>query len=332
MGLKDEQATTRPIRARYGSKKGSQSRAEFHQDVAHNDVESRVVTRLDEFARRRKAGDKEAESEEIDFIMNALPFLSDHYVKDNSVVESRSIYKEYLSKVEDVFTPMATTVLKCKSCMEGRLVRRGHEDDMVCEDCGEMEQGYSYFTKPEQATARVRANRQQVYRPINHFNDMLIHFQGKELTYVPDSIVDYVREAANIHFPMEKAMTHVHTRKLLRIKKHNKFYRNIPNIMQRAFGIQPPQFTEEQLATLRSMFQDTETAFRETCNDRINFLSVNFLLFKFCELLGWSSYLGLIPLLKSSSKLSDHDAKWFNMCRHLGWRFIRTKVPPRCLL
>ncbi|KAI9549660.1 hypothetical protein GHT06_003846 [Daphnia sinensis] len=331
MGLRTKNVQARPLRARYGSKKGSQSRVDFMKDIAHNDVESRFATRLDEFARRRKAGDKDAEAEEIDFIMNALPFLSDHY-KENTVTESRSIYKDYLSKVEDVFTPVAVVEQTCNACCEGRLVPQGNVDDMVCEGCGEIEYGYSYFTKPEQTTARARVNRQQVYRPINHFNDMLIHFQGKELTYVPETVIDYIRNAAMVHFPMERTMTHVHTRKLLRLKKYNKYYRNIPNIMQRAFGIQPPQFTEEQLATLRAMFQDTEVAFRETCNDRINFLSVNFLLFKFCELLGWNSYLSLIPLLKSSSKLYDHDNKWSSMCRHLGWHFVKTRVPPRCLI
>lgn len=321
---------TRPSRATYGSKKGREARKKYSQTLVHDDVESRVAQRIAEYAHRRKQGDLNAVYEETEYLLGAAPYLLTHHSAETRD-EERAVFKNYLASVEgEVDHADLKQPIQCKGCNQGEMIRVTG-GDFVCLVCEDVEPGPSTYTKADFNNAPpAKPPRQQLYKPINHFNDMLMHFQGKELTDVPGDVIDYVSAAVPMHFPMEK-VRHAHIKKLLRMKRLNKFYRNIPSIAHKALGIPPPTFTDEQLKTLRDLFAETQCAFNDTCVTRINFLSVNFLLYKFCELLGWRAYLPSVPLLKSPEKLMDHDKAWADICKKTGWQFFPTKPIPRCL-
>lgn len=321
----------RCVRAIYGSKKDVVNRRCYTDDLLHNDVESRVATRLEEFVKRRKGGEELATDEETEYMLDAGPFLYLHYTCDDEREEQRGVYKQYLAKVERRFDEAnAKHEIACSACNKGCVLRL-NDGDYVCDTCQNIEAGPSTYTKADfETNPPPRAPRQQLYRPINHFNEMLVYFQGQELSEIPSDVVRYIRTATAKHYPMEH-VTHVHVKKLLRLKRLNKYYRNIPTILQQALGVDPPRFTHEQIGVLQNTFVETQAVFQEMNSDRINFLSITYLLYKFCEMMGWVGYLQLIPLLKSPEKLAEHDATWSQICDKTGWYFIKTKVAPKCL-
>lgn len=119
-----------------------------------------------------------------------------------------------------------------------------------------------------------------------------------------------------------------HTQKLgalLKKLKYNKYYEHVPYITNILNGINPPKMTLELEERLRRMFQEIQEPFNKHCpENRKNFLSYSYVLYKFCELLGEDDYLECFPLLKSKEKLHQQDVIWKNICGELMWEFIPT--------
>lgn len=318
-------------RAVYGSRREVISRERYADDLVHNDVESRVAEKLDSFAKRHKTGDCLSLFEETEYVLSAGRFLFDHYACSDRD-EQREVYKKYLAEVEGVFDEAnAKHQIGCNACNNGGLLLM-NDGDYVCTSCHNIEPGPSTYSKADfETNPPPRPQRQQLYQPINHFNEMLIYFQGLEMTEIPSDVIQYVAKEAVEHYPMER-VTHVHVKQLLQVKKLNKYYRNIPTILHQALGINPPIFSVDQIGILRKMFLDTQSAFRLLSSSRINFLSISYLLFKYCELMNWTEYLALIPLLKSPLKLLEHDDAWLSICKSIGWAFVKTRHVPRCLI
>ena len=73
------------------------------------------------------------------------------------------------------------------------------------------------------------------------------------------------------------------------------------------------------------MFQQIQNPFDKHCpEERKNFLSYSYVLYKFCELLSEDEYLPCFPLLKSKEKLYQQDVIWKKICKELQWEFIAT--------
>ena len=72
------------------------------------------------------------------------------------------------------------------------------------------------------------------------------------------------------------------------------------------------------------MFKKTLVPFRKYCppNKRKNYLSYNYVMYKFFQLLELDEYLHHFQLLKSRTKLHQQDQIWKNICNDLGWEYI----------
>jgi hypothetical protein len=71
------------------------------------------------------------------------------------------------------------------------------------------------------------------------------------------------------------------------------------------------------------MFQEIQAPFLLYCpDDRTNFLSYSYILYKFFELLELDEYKVYFPLLKSRDRLIAHDQIWQKICAYLQWEFI----------
>jgi hypothetical protein len=76
---------------------------------------------------------------------------------------------------------------------------------------------------------------------------------------------------------------------------------------------------------LRLMFNHIQKPFeKHRPQDRKNFLSYSYVLYKFCELLGEDDYLPCFQLLKSKEKLYKQDQIWKKICQELSWEYIKT--------
>jgi hypothetical protein len=196
---------------------------------------------------------------------------------------------------------------------------------LVCPKCGDEVQTIMEADKPSYRDP-PHENMYFAYKRINHFKEQLAHFQAKETTKIPQEIYD----AILVEFKKEKktdlsALTRACVKKYLQKYSHlgyNKYYENINQIICHLNGIQPFYMKPEVEEQLCNMFQKIQEPFEKHCPlGRTNFLSYEYVIYKFCQLLGYNEYLPYFRLLKSKDKLRQQDKIWKNICSDLGWEF-----------
>jgi hypothetical protein len=164
------------------------------------------------------------------------------------------------------------------------------------------------------------------YKRENHFNEWISQFQAQETTSIPHEVIEQLRtELKKIKIKKLTDITHARVRDLLKKLRLNKYYEHVPYIANILNGMQPPKMPQNLEERLRIMFKEIQEPFDKNCpQDRKNFLSYSYVLYKFCELLGEDQYLQCFPLLKSKEKLYQQDVIWKMICHDLKWEFIQT--------
>ena len=235
-----------------------------------------------------------------------------------------NIINNYMSNINDEYINdfKIDDINICKNCNK-KLTLSFVSSEIICDKCGYTEKicanldGNSYKDP-------IRESTYFVYKRINHFNEHLSTFQAKETTDIPphvyESIIKFLKKDKN--FRMEN-ITHKILKSALKTLKFNKFYEHIPHIINMITGKQTPFLTRKNEEQLRIMFKDIQTPFQNNCpSDRKNFLSYNYVLHKFCQLLELDHLLIHFSLLKSREKLREQDKIWKNICKDLKWEYI----------
>jgi hypothetical protein len=163
------------------------------------------------------------------------------------------------------------------------------------------------------------------YKRINHFNEWLAQFQAKESTEIPQEVFDAILfELKKERITNMATLKRSTLKEILKKIKFNK-YEHIPHILNRLNGQNAPVMKREDEEKLRFMFKEIQPSFQKhRPEDRSNFLSYSFILYKFCELLELDEFLTCFPLLKNRDKLYMQDKIWQKICYDMGWEFIRT--------
>jgi ribosomal protein S27AE len=235
-----------------------------------------------------------------------------------------NIINNYMSNINDEYINNIdlNDINICKNC-NNKLIMSFISSEIVCDKCGFTEKicanldGNSYKDP-------IRESTYFVYKRINHFNEHLSTFQAKETTDIPshiyESIIKFLKKDKNFNIDN---INHKIIKNALKTLKFNKYYEHIPHIINMITGKKTPILTRENEEQLRIMFKDIQTPFHNNCpSDRKNFLSYNYVLHKFCELLELDHLLIHFPLLKSREKLREQDKIWKNICKDLKWEYI----------
>jgi hypothetical protein len=248
------------------------------------------------------------------------------YFTDNSINEKKeNVIGTYMMNVNDKYIePTISSVSdnKCKKCNLS-MVYSLLTSELICNKCGFTEtiiitsDRSSYKDPPREANYFA-------YKRINHFNEWLAQFQAKESTEIPEEIYSniYKEIKKNVNLNIQ-LITSIQLRKILKKLNYNKYYENIPHIINVLNGKKAPSLTRNEEEHLRSLFKEIQIPFSNNCpEDRKNFLSYSYVLHKFCELLEYDYLLTHFPLLKSREKLIQQDKIWKLICRDLNWEFI----------
>ena len=291
-------------------------------------MEGRYTERLREFQKRIAQGDIGAEAEMVDYISECIPFI--HEIHD-AKGQKKDVYDKYMFEVENVPNfekiPKKNQVVMhtCPLCKSKNHFVDDMTSDLVCVECGHAEyvQSQEVGFKEEQEMERHVV---YSYKRENHFNEWINQFQAKESTSVPDELIQQLREEMKKQ-RMKTAvdLTHRKVREMLKKIHMNKYYEHAPYITTILNGVQPPTMPQALEDRLRLMFGQIQKPFEKHCpENRKNFLSYSYILYKFCELLGEDQYLPCFPLLKSKEKLYRHDLIWKKITEELGWEYIGT--------
>ena len=163
--------------------------------------------------------------------------------------------------------------------------------------------------------------------------------QAKERVETPEWVVEAVRLEFQKNRKTMAEVNKVRVREYLKkldkmykdvpcSQKFSTYYEHAPQIVERITGVPPPYLTPEQEAKLQEFFCRLEPAF-EACprhikGSRVNFLHYSYVIYKLCELLGYTELLPTLSLLKSKARLMQHDLVWSFMMSYLGLPFYRT--------
>ena len=157
-------------------------------------------------------------------------------------------------------------------------------------------------------------------------NEILSQFQGKESTEIPKEVYDIIlveigkRKITNL-----AKLTPTKMRGILKKLRLHRYYEHVPHIINKLNGLPPPTMSRNTEEKIRYMFKAIQEPFTKFCpKGRKNFLSYNYVLHKFCELLMLDQFIQCFPLLKSREKLQQQDKIWEKICSYLGWEFIES--------
>lgn len=162
------------------------------------------------------------------------------------------------------------------------------------------------------------------YKRINHYNEWLAQFQGKENIEIPPEIYRDINFEIKRNINLNvKEITYKQVKEILKKLYYNKYYEHIPYLINIISGKKSPKLTRKEEEILRSLFKEIQIPFMKYCPPtRKNFLSYAYVLHKFCQLLEYDNLLSYFPLLKSREKLQQQDEIWKNICKELKWEYI----------
>jgi hypothetical protein len=263
-------------------------------------------------------------------ITNKNTMLNSFFKINNSekIMDStnNNIFSKYLSNIDDSFLNMDDFVMQsdiCNHCFKGELIPMDDEGVLICNVCFRnikylIENDKPSYKEPPKEVCFY------AYKKINHFKEILAQFQGKETTLIPIEVIDNLKNQIKKERIYIHSLTYNDTKLLLKKLGYNKYYEHI-NFIKDKLGIKPPIISQELEDTLCNFFIEIQYPYAKHCPDyRVNFLHYYYVLYKLFELIGETSYLKEIPLLKDREKLIEQDTIWSKICFELNWEFIPT--------
>lgn len=229
------------------------------------------------------------------------------------------IHRMKLSNGPDYVQQVTEHCVQCDTAREEIT----SEGILVCPKCGSEEYALVVSDFPSFRDPPKERNN-YAYKKINHLNEILNQFQAKESTIIPDDVMnEVVLEIRKRRINNIADLTEEDIRQILKKLNRSKYYEHRAHILSRLNGNPPPTITPEIEEKIRAMFQEIQAPFLLYCpNDRTNFLSYSYILYKFFELLELDEYKVFFPLLKSRDRLIAHDQIWKKICEYLNWEFI----------
>jgi hypothetical protein len=248
-------------------------------------------------------------------------------IRKSPKMSKKMLYQKYMSLIDEDFVNEESDgefqdMDMCDSCNTEMLLEQ-NTGTLLCVNCGIQEQLLidsdkpSYKDPPKEMTSFC-------YKRINHLNEFLAQFQAKETTEIPEEIYNEILvEIKKERIENMADITQDKLRTILRKIKRNDYYEHRAYIINQLNGLPPPVISPEVEEIIRSMFKEIQIPFQKYCpKKRKNFLSYNYVMYKFFELLELDEYLKCFQLLKSRNKLHQQDVIWKKICADVKWQYI----------
>ncbi len=254
--------------------------------------------------------------------------------KDQSKNNKTNYYKKYLSQIDPNYVYNKQKESKENFCDECQTLRvfDSCESRMVCETCGSEITIIMSTEKPSLKDPPPDI-RYYEYKRYGHFCDWLANLQGKECSDVPKDIIKTIRYEISRNRMDINVINEEHIKKFLKKYKHkgyDHYYDHASQILYKTTGIKPiaipPQISED-LKILFLQIQDSYDVHKP--KGRSNFSSYPYIIYKLCQLLGYTKILPKLKLLKDKDNIYKLDQVWKKICKDMGgeekgWKFIPT--------
>jgi predicted nucleic acid-binding Zn-ribbon protein len=245
-------------------------------------------------------------------------------VPNEAGTSKKQIFDEYIQRMK-LSSSMDYIQQMTEHCTQCNIAREEitSEGILVCPRCGSEEYALVVSDFPSFRDPPKERNN-YAYKKVNHLTEILNQFQAKESTVIPDEVMsEVILEIRKRRIDNIADLSEEDIRQILKKLGRSKYYEHRAHILSRLNGNPPPTITPEIEEKIRAMFQEIQAPFLLYCpNDRTNFLSYSYILYKFFELLELDEYKVYFPLLKSRDRLIAHDLIWKKICDYLQWQFI----------
>ncbi len=241
----------------------------------------------------------------------------------SKTTNKEALYKQYVSILRGEPRMDMAKEEPCAHCGHNQFLVN-EESNYVCALCGIVHDKFTDH-KPGYKEMQEREYRRKFrYERSNNFADCIDRAQGRERVDIPEKIMADLRTEIQKQNLRRGQITEHRVKTLLKHTGHNKYYKHKTHIRNKLLGTQQKdRFTDQQVATLKHMFAEVQLPFEKYCpDDRSSFLSYQYVLRKFCELLELDKIAVRFPYLKDRQKLRKHDTVWKNICSEVGYQFI----------
>lgn len=311
-----------------------------NNDIDNNDIDNNDAYNNDEDDNDTNDEDDNVEDRNLDVNDNKDEEINDNEIlntilnnNDTKIVKNINkdiIYDKFMKLIDKNYINTSNDSKnknyfdKCIKCSIEMLLNN-NSGQLTCPNCGYIENIIvdsdkpSFKEPPKEMTSFC-------YKRINHLNEFLAQFQAKETTDIPETVYnDIIVEIKKERIKNMSLITPDKMRTILKKIKKNDYYEHIPYIINQLNGLPPPVIAPEIEEIIRGMFKAIQIPFEKYCPiERKNFLSYNYVMYKFFELLELDEYLACFQLLKSRTKLHQQDQIWKNICKDLNWEYINS--------
>jgi hypothetical protein len=208
----------------------------------------------------------------------------------------------------------------CKFCEIGEFLTEENEND-ICNNCGYIR---IVYVKERIFDEQYYLNSYLYnlpYTKINHFQKTLACFQGKQVKKIPDALISTIKEKYNENLELE--INYKNTRDILKQMKIPKLYDHI-FLINKKLGIESFFITDEQEEYLIYQFKQIHGLyFKHSINrDKNSFFNYYYVFYKICQMNNFNQFLPFIPMLKTQSKIDEHEELFESICKELNWKFV----------
>lgn len=225
----------------------------------------------------------------------------------------------------DTHGPGDTEGGACTHCGSKDTVTYVLESQRVCCDCDAVD--YVVLDNERPGTGNMPKDGSVFhFKRTNHLMETINSSEGKEHATIPDAVFGTIlTELKKQKITNMVDVTKEQVKAILKKTHLSKYYEHCSYIVSQLSGKPTEPFPPALVQQFIKMFVQVQPPFiKHAPPDRKNFLSYNYVLYKFCELLERDEYLDRFSLLKSGDKLSGQDKIWRKICEELGWQYIPT--------
>lgn len=246
--------------------------------------------------------------------------------KTAKIPDKQKIYDKYRQAIDPNYVSFAEDEFElfdiCFHCHYEMVLN--HNTGMLnCNNCGMTERiivdsdKQSHKEPPKEMTSFS-------YKRINHLNEILSQFQAKETTDIPDEVYEKILiELKKERIENMSLLNRDKLREILKKIDETDYYEHIPYIINQLNGMPPPVISPEVEEIIRGLFLQLQHPFNTNRpDDRKNFLTYGYILYKIFQLLELDEYLCNFKFLKDRKKLYEQEQIWKAICNELRWEFI----------
>lgn len=236
-----------------------------------------------------------------------------------------SVFQEYKQNIEDDAPEVIVMHQEiCDEC-DDVMILEPRSSVLMCPYCSNWKP-YLDATSSHMAYGEEVEFTSFAYIRLNHFNERLTYAQAKESNQIPGPVIQRVMCWLYEHDVRRvEDVTLEQTYNAMKELKLRAYYKQNTQLWCRITGNAPLRMSPEHEEQLRLMFKSVQRLWlKYKPDDRKNFLSYNYCLYKFNELLGYDDFLPYFKLLKGHKKLQKQDEIYKNICEdpELRWTFI----------